>query len=62
VGSNSNLGVYARGSLCYDARRTTTIEPSASFYLFSALFISVNWGTRDGMKWRYETLKDSKRN
>jgi len=50
VGSNSILGMNVRGSLCYDARRTTTIEPSVSFYLISALFISVNWGTRDGMK------------
>jgi hypothetical protein len=50
VGSNSNLGVNARGSLCYDVRRTTTIEPSAFFYLFSALFISVNWRKYDRMK------------
>jgi hypothetical protein len=50
VSSNSILDMNARGSLCYDDRRTTTIKPSAFFYLFSALFILLNWGTHDGMK------------
>jgi len=49
VGSNSIFGRNVRGSLCYDARRTTTNKPSAFVYLFSALFISVNWGKHDGM-------------
>jgi len=47
--SNSILVTNARGSLCYDARRTTTFKPTASLCLFSALLISVLWGTHDGM-------------
>jgi len=65
VGSNSILGMNIRGSLCYDARSTTTNKPSASVYLFSALFISVNWGTHWGMRkiWNMETQQTNlKRN
>jgi len=50
VGSISILGINVRGSLCCDARRTTTVKPSASCYLFSALIISANWGTHGRMK------------
>ena len=50
VGSNLFLDVNARGSLCYDTIHTTTGKPSASSYLVSALIISADWGTRDGMK------------
>jgi hypothetical protein len=44
------LFMKARGSIRYDTRRTPTVTPSAYCYLFSALIISVKWGTRDGMK------------
>ena len=56
VCSNLVLGMNAGGSFCYDARRTTTVKHGASFYLFSALFISAYSGTRDGMeeKWNVE--------
>jgi hypothetical protein len=34
----------------YDTRRTTAGTPCAFCYIFSALNISVKWGTHDGMK------------